>query len=445
MINHEMQGNAGGVVPQMREFFLARQPILDREQMLVGYELLFRSTSENQANVTDDLSATSSVIAHAAEIGLTNVIGGLRGFINVDTTVLMSDFIHVLPSDRVVLEILETVEVTPVLLERVAALANDGFSFALDDVVAISPDIEKLLPFVSIVKVDVTSQPVDKLLSMARHFKKTGKILLAEKVETIEQFKDCLMCGFDYFQGYYFAKPVVLHGKKLSASKNVIMNLLTMLVRNADNHDIVRHIKTDVALSLTLLKLVNTPVYGLTRKIDSLGQALLVLGHRQLKRWLQVLLFSNIDASSADQLSPLLILAATRGKMLELLAEHIARGRPQIAEAAFTVGIMSLVDTLFGMGMEAVLQQINVSHEIKEALLHRKGFYGQLLKLVEYTEKPEEMSTRITDALATLKLSGEAFFAIEREAFLWSNNISINMGLLQEEDEDERDESRLTS
>jgi EAL and modified HD-GYP domain-containing signal transduction protein len=424
-------------VHQMQDFYLARQPILNREQMLVGYELLFRSTTENQANITDDLSATTSVIAHAAEIGLPNVIGGLRGFINVDTTVIMSDFIHVLPSDRVVLEILETVEVTPVLLSRVAALAEEGYTFALDDVIAISPSIEKLLPFVSIVKVDVTGQPVDKLLYLSRHFRDQKKILLAEKVETLEQYKDCLMCGFDYFQGYYFAKPVILHGKKLSASKNVIMNLLTMLVRNADNRDIVRHIKTDVALSLTLLKLVNTPVYGLTRKIDSLGQALLVLGHRHLKRWLQVLLFSNIDVGSSDQLSPLLILAATRGKMLELLAERVAKGRSEIAEAAFTVGIMSLVDTLFGMDMDAVLKQINVSFEIQEALQHRRGFYGQLLKLVEYTEHPEEESARIVEALTSLKLSADDFFAIEREAFLWSNNISVNMGLLQEEDDDE--------
>lgn len=422
---------------QMQDFYLARQPILNREQMLVGYELLFRSTTENQAHITDDLSATTSVIAHAAEIGLPNVIGGLSGFINVDTTVIMSDFIHVLPSDRVVLEILETVEVTPVLLSRVAALAEEGYTFALDDVIAISPSIEKLLPFVSIVKVDVTGQPVDKLLYLSRHFRDQKKILLAEKVETREQYKDCMMCGFDYFQGYYFAKPVILHGKKLSASKNVIMNLLTMLVRNADNRDIVRHIKTDVALSLTLLKLVNTPVYGLTRKIDSLGQALLVLGHRQLKRWLQVLLFSNIDVGSGDQLSPLLILAATRGKMLELLAERVAKGRSEIAEAAFTVGIMSLVDTLFGMDMDAVLKQINVSFEIQEALQHRRGFYGQLLKLVEYTEHPEEESARIVESLALLKLSSDDFFVIEREAFLWSNNISVNMGLLQEEDHDE--------
>ncbi len=420
-----------------QEFFLARQPILNREQTLVGYELLFRSTAANQANITNDLSATTAVIAHAAEIGLANVIGGLRGFINVDINVLMSDFIHVLPSDQVVLEILETVEVTPALLSRVAALGKEGYIFALDDVVAISPDIEKLLPFVSIVKVDVSLQSIDELQHMSVHFKKTQKIILAEKVETIEQFNDCLLCGFDYFQGYYFATPVILHGKKLSASKNVIMNLLMMLVRNADNHDIVRYIKTDAALSTTLLKLVNTPINGASAKINSLGKALLVLGHRQLRRWLQVLLFNNIDLASGEQLSPLLILAATRGKMLELLAERLAKGRPKIAEEAFTVGIMSLVDTLFGMDMDAVLKQIHVSEEIQAALQYRSGFYGQWLKLVEYTEKPEEMRTHIVDALFTLQLSADAFFEIEREAFLWSNTISVNMGLLQNEVDEE--------
>jgi EAL and modified HD-GYP domain-containing signal transduction protein len=437
MILSQVQRQLDVEIPQMRDFYLARQPILNREELLVGYELLFRSTSVNQATVFDDLSATTSVIAHAAEIGLANVIGGLRGYINVDAAVLLSDFINVLPADLVVLEILETVEVTPVLLQRVETLSKAGYTFALDDVIAVSPDIEKLLPYVSIVKVDVSNQNIDHLLFLTRHFKKTKKILLAEKVETLEQFNDCLMCGFDFFQGYYFAKPVVLHGKKLTASKNVIMNLLTMLVRGADNHDIVKSIKSDVALSLTLLKLVNTPVYGLTRKIDSLGQALLVLGHRQLKRWLQILLFSNIDITSEDQLPPLLILAATRGKMLELLAEQVAKGRPQVAEAAFTVGIMSLVDTLFGMDMEKVLTQINVSHEIAEALLNRRGFYGQLLKLVEFTEQADQDHLQLLGILTGLKLTPEDFFEIERQAFHWSNHISVNMGLLQEVDEEE--------
>src|SRR5450830_683257 len=138
--------------PHAHDFFLARQPILNREQELIGYELLFRNAAVGPANVNDDVSATASVIAHASELGLNNVIGNLHGFINVDATVLMSDFINFLPADKVVLEILETVKVTPELVKRVTELSRAGYVFALDDVIAESEDIAQLLPLVKIIK-----------------------------------------------------------------------------------------------------------------------------------------------------------------------------------------------------------------------------------------------------------------------------------------------------
>jgi len=409
------------------DFFLARQPILNREQELIGYELLFRSAAFGPANVNDDVSATASVIAHASELGLNNVIGSLHGFINVDATVLMSDFINFLPSDKVVLEILETVKVTPELVKRVTELSRAGYVFALDDVIAESEDIAQLLPLVKIIKIDVMELDASKLLKLSVHFKRAQKMLLAEKVETVEQFRDCVTFGFDYFQGYYFAKPVILQGKKLEASKIVIMHILTLLVRNVDNGEIVRYIKRDVALSLTLLRLVNTPVYGFMKHIDSLGQALIVLGRRQLKRWLQILLFANTEKEK-HSLSPLLILAATRGKILELITEKVRPGRRKMSEIAFTVGIMSLVDALFGIRMEAILTQITVSEEIRDALLFRTGFYGEILQLAEWTEKADKTVAEMNDLLTGLQLSVEEFYALETEAFEWGNNISTNMG-----------------
>jgi c-di-GMP phosphodiesterase len=410
------------------DFFLARQPILNREQELIGYELLFRNAAFGPANVNDDVSATASVIAHASELGLNNVIGSLYGFINVDATVLMSDFINFLPADKVVLEILETVKVTPELIKRVTELVRVGYVFALDDVIADSEDIEQLLPLVKIIKIDVMELDPSRLLKLSVHFKRAQKMLLAEKVETVEQFRDCLTFGFDYFQGYYFAKPVILQGKKLEASKIVIMHILTLLVRNVDNGEIVRYIKRDVALSLTLLRLVNTPVYGFMKHIDSLGQALIVSGRRQLKRWMQILLFANTEKDSPHSLSPLLILAATRGKMLELIAEKLRPGRRKMSEIAFTVGIMSLVDALFGMRMETILTQITVSVEIRDALLFRTGFYGEILQLAEWTEQSDKTHVQLNALLTSLQMPADEFYDVETQAFEWGNNISTNLG-----------------
>ena len=390
--------DASGQPQRVKDFFLARQPILNRDQSLVAYELLFRCAATDSANVTDDLAATATVIAHASELGLEYVTGDSLAFVNVDATVLMSDFVSLLPTHKVVLEILETVHVTPQLIQRVAELAEAGFSFALDDVVADSDEVQKLLPLVKIIKIDVMDMALETLMRLASRFRQAGKILLAEKVETLEQFQDCLNLGFDYFQGYYFARPGILSGKKLSPSQLTIMQLMALIMTDADTREIELCIKQDVSLGLTLLRLVNTPAFGTSRRIDSLGQALVLLGRRQLQRWLQILLYAD-RGKGRGFMPPLLTLATTRGKLMELMAEKIRPGQSGVADIAFTVGIMSLMDTLFGTPMEKILQQIAVADSVSDALLQRKGLYGDMLKLAEYIERVEETgSSAVADA-----------------------------------------------
>ncbi|WP_019140730.1 EAL and HDOD domain-containing protein [Noviherbaspirillum massiliense] len=408
-----------------RDFFLARQPILDRDQQLIAYELLFRSAAAGPANVTDDLLATASVIAHASELGMENVVGDSLGFVNVDATVLLSDFVEFLPTGKVVLEILETVKVNDQIIERVSALANKGYRFALDDVVAESPDVQQLLPLVEIIKVDITDMKQAQLFQLSSRFKRAGKRLLAEKVETIEQFQRCLELGFDYFQGYYFAKPHVLTGKKLSPSQLIIMQLISQLAADADTAEIERSIKQDASLVLTLLRMVNTPAAGVMQRIDSLGQALIVLGRRQLQRWLQVLLYAD-PRKTGRAAPPLLVLATTRGRLLELMAQHARPDQRAVADIAFTVGIMSLMDALFGLPMENILEKISVADEVRQALLHRSGIYGDMLKLAEHIENINEAGPMVLPLLAKLNISGEQFNKLQIAAFEWSESISRN-------------------
>lgn len=408
---------------RLKEFFLARQPILNRDQSLIAYELLFRGAALGAANVTDDLSATAAVIAHASELGMTNVIGSALGFINVDATVLLSDFVHFLPSERVVLEILETVEVTGEIVARVAELAQAGYTFALDDVIADSSGLQQLLPFVSFIKIDITGMAYSELSTLAGRFRQVGKKLLAEKVETLEQFEFCLGLGFEYFQGYYFARPVIMQGRKLSPSQMALMQLVSQVIADADSAQIERSIKRDAALGLMLLKLVNTPGVGAAHRIDSLGQALMVIGRRQLRRWLQILLYAEPGKASQAH-SPLLLLATTRGKLLELLAQKLRPNDRNSADIAFTVGIMSLMDTLFGIPMEEILPQLPVADDIAEALQHRAGFYGQLLNIAEYVERIEKAEQLLIPSLQSLQLSTEELCKMQLEAFEWSDSIS---------------------
>jgi EAL and modified HD-GYP domain-containing signal transduction protein len=408
---------------RVKEFFLGRQPILNRDQSLAAYELLFRSAAEGPANVTDDLYATASVIAHASELGMENVIGASRGYVNVDAAVLMSDIIQFLPKERVVLEILETVKVTDRILARVKELTQAGYIFALDDVTSDSEDVKKLLPLIDIVKIDITGMQLRELLRLSTQFKTANKKLVAEKVENLAQFQNCLDLGFDYFQGYYFAKPDVLTGKKLSPSQMAIMQLLTLIVSEADSAEIERSIKQDASLGFTLLRLVNTPAVGVTQRIDSLGQALVVLGRRRLQRWLQILLYAEPGKSTGGT-APLLVLAATRGKLLELIVEKLQPGNRTMADIAFTVGIMSLMDTLFGLPMDKILQQIQVADDVSKALLFRQGVFGDMLKLVESIENVKEAGPLVLPMLKKLRLSSEQFYALQLTAFEWSDKVS---------------------
>ena len=406
-----------------RDFFLARQPILDRKQDLFAYELLFRATAAGPANVTNDLTATASVIAHAAELGMSNVIGNSLGFINVDAVALMSDFIHFLPKHKVVLEILETVEVSERIIDRVQELADAGFTFALDDVVADSPNVQKLMPLAHIIKVDITGLGREDLALLSTKFKQAGKKLLAEKVETLEQLKYCMDLGFDYFQGYYFAKPTVLTGRKLTPSQIAIMRLMTQLASDAELSAIERSIKEDASLGLSLLRLVNAPSAGVSDRIDSLAQALKMIGRQQIQRWLQILLYAESE-KSRPAASPLLALATTRGRLLELMAESIRPGDRCVAGTAFTVGILSLMDALFGLPMEEILRQLCVADEVKDALLTRSGLYGDMLRLVECIEKIDTACPQLTPILQRLKLSSEELYALQLQAFQWSDTVS---------------------
>ena len=407
---------------RVREFYLGRQPILDRNQGLFGYELLFRNEPVGPAHITNDLSATAAVIAHASQLGMEKTIGDALGFVNVDADAILSDIFSFLPREKVVLEIGSGTLPTPAVTARIRELVGHGFSFALADVSGESAAATELLPLVEYIKMDVREMPLSTLMKRAPRFRLEKKKLVAEKVETREEFKNCLDLGFDYFQGYYFAKPVIMTGKKLSPSQLAVMELMTLVTSDADNQEIERAIKRDVSLALNLLRLVNTPAVGARQRIDSLSQAVTILGRRQLQRWLQIMLYAE-PSKRGHSMTPLLMLATTRGRLLELLASKLRPSERSAADIAFTVGIMSLMDTLFGIPMTEILSQIPVGEDVSQALQHRAGFYGDLLKLAECVERLEDLGDHIVPTLRDLAMSTDELVELEMAAFEWSDNV----------------------
>ena len=411
---------------KLRNFYLGRQPVLDRNQALFGYELLFRGSAQGAADIDpaaigSGLSASASVIHHASQLGLPRAIGDATAFLNVDKEVLMSDMFAFLPRERTVLEIVRSVEPDDAVIGRMTELASHGFRFAAE-ASAHGASLARLLPVIDFVKMDLRELPVVTLLSLAPRLRTTGKRLVAEKVETHTEYRTCLDIGFDYFQGYYFAKPTVMAGRKLSPSQTTVLDLMNLVTSEADNSEIEKVVKRELTLGLNLLRLVNTPAVGATRRIESISQALILLGRRQLQRWLQILLYAEPGVRGHSQ-TPLLMLATTRARLMELLAQRLRPGQRNVADVAFTVGMMSLMDTLFCIPMQDIVEQIPVIDEVRHALLVRQGFFGELLRLAESIEQMDDANDAVMPVLHELALDGDDLAELEVSAFEWSDKV----------------------
>ncbi|WP_296949895.1 EAL and HDOD domain-containing protein [uncultured Massilia sp.] len=409
------------------EFFLARQPILGRDQKLVAFELLFRAAPDHEdAQLTDYAAATAAVISHASQLGMRQVVGEQLAFVNVDDVVLKSDFVRFLPPDKVILEILETVRPTPDVLARVAELKELGFKFALDDVIGHSELVRKLIDMVDVIKVDLKGVSREGLAELATTLRRPGQKMLAEKVETVEEFELCMDLGFEYFQGYYFARPAILSGKKITPSEMGLLRLLELIGANADAAAIEEAVKRDALLSLNLLRLANSHLVGAGgARIESIPQALEQLGRSQLQRWVQILLYGSPDGHIEPN-SPLLQMATTRGRLLELMTLTLRPGDVGGASTAFTIGIMSLMDALFSLPMRDILARVDVSPEVRAALLDRAGDYGAMLDVVEELEGAQ-CNRALGDALGRLGLSVKQVREIELAAFGWVRELSAGM------------------
>jgi EAL and modified HD-GYP domain-containing signal transduction protein len=404
-------------------FFMARLPILDRHQEMAAFELRFRDASGGDDPASID-RVLSSLLPHHVELQMERVLGDLRGFVSVDEAVLTSDEFDGASCSTFVLSIADSVKASEPLLQRVQQLAGSGFVFALEESVSNAEDAAKLIPLAEIVKFDLHKLPLESLTSLIAQPQFAHKKLLVQNVDTLAQFETCLALGFHYFQGYYFAKPVIQPDKKLAPSQLAVIEVITLISTDASDAEIEERIKSDVSLSLHLLRLVNTASVG-THRIDSLRQALMVLGRNQLLSWMQVLLYTQ-PRENAASIKPLLMLATVRGKLLELIAQRTRLGNRGAADTGFTVGIMSLMDTLFGIPMQEILRHLAVVDEVGEALLCQKGYYGDLLKLVEYTERADA-GEPLKQALQQLHLNSDELYLLQTEAFEWSNGIARAM------------------
>ncbi len=352
-------------------------------------------------------------------IGISRLIGDKVGFINVDDRVLDSGIVELLPSRMIVLELLETVKVDEKVLALCTQARKNGYQFALDDVVSYDGAHEDMFRIASYVKVDLMGTDREQLPELVRKLKRHNLKLLAEKVETQEEFELCRDLGFDYFQGYFFEKPSIISARSISPTQLVLLDLSRILAREEEFFVIEGLFRKNPELHIKLLQFMNSAAFYTANKINSIGQAISLLGYRNLQKWVTLLLFAGegYDTRSA----PLFERAVIRGRIMELLASRITRDT-SAADRAFITGVLSLVDALFQAPLESILTDFNLSEEINGALLNHDGVLGKLVSVIETLEQEnyDEMETHLRD----VNMTSTDLYIIENNAIIEYESMS---------------------
>jgi EAL and modified HD-GYP domain-containing signal transduction protein len=356
------------------DIFVGRQPIYGRRLELHAYELLYRGADVDYAEFSEGDRATSQVLLNTfTEFGLERIVGEHLAFVNLTRGFIVGEYPLPVPRTQVVLEVLEEVVPDAEVLEGLRSLRQRGFKIALDDFEYVS-EREALLALADVVKLDVLGLGADEIRTRFERLKPLGMRLLAEKVETREQFELCRDIGFDYFQGYFLAKPNVVSGSSIPANS---LNLLRLMAEfQSPDHDferIAEIVSHDVALSYKLLRHINAAIYGMPRRIDSIKETVTYLGLSTVKNLACLFMLSGVD----EQPHELLVTAMMRARMCELLARTKGCTSPS---SFFTVGLFSTLDALLGAPMERVVKKLPLAEDLQGALLEGQGPMGEALR-----------------------------------------------------------------
>ncbi|VAW44299.1 Predicted signal transduction protein [hydrothermal vent metagenome] len=376
------------------DVYIGRQPIFNGQMKVVAYELLFRSSKENNHAVIvgGDVASAQVMMSAFGDIGLSEILGEhQKAFINFTEGLLLKEYQDFYPKNKIVIEVLEDVQVTSRLTKSLTLLKQQGYTIALDDYI-FSPELEPLEPFSDIIKVDLLEVELSKLEAHIDRLKAQGIRLLAEKVETQAQYKYCQSLGFDYFQGYFFAKPNIIEGKRLPNNKLTLLDLLAKVYDpDIDMSVLSMIIAKDVGLSHKLLRFLSETTSN-KQPVVSIHDAVLRFGLRRLQSWTSMLVLSGVE----DKPIELFITALIRARFCELLGERLGGSAKEVY---FTVGLFSCLDAVMDSDLSGLVKKLELDEEIQLGIVELKGRLGCALNIVKQLEKgavnfdmPQEVS-----------------------------------------------------
>lgn len=400
-------------------FYAARQPILDKHKNLYAYELLFRDSLNNVfPDIDGDLATSQMIEASRFNIGICEFTAGKPAFINFTLETLDTHYPEMLTPNELVVEILETVQPGKRLLAHCKDLHEKGYTIALDDYEH-QPVWGHFYPYINIIKlcwrtinIEVIHE-IKKAIANYPHIK-----LLAEKVETYEEYEQALALGCELFQGYFFSKPEVVKTKNLSPSQMTMAELLYETSKSQlDLNNITHVFERDVTLSYKLLRYANSPIFRRRNEISTIKQALVILGLNELKRFIALMFAAN---ANPDKPSELIKLSMARAKFCEAIAQKLTSKVD--ASIAFLTGLLSLIDAILDEDIEVVLNSLPLSLAIKEPLLTKKGVMADIIRLVSLIERADWDETDLL--IETLTLDKEKVLEAYSSSLVWADEQS---------------------
>ncbi|WP_432357481.1 EAL and HDOD domain-containing protein [Sporosarcina sp. UB5] len=404
--------------------FVGRQPILDSEGRIFGYELLYRNSERNSFPDIDPERATIQLLVNTfLSIGVDQISGKSKSFINFSGELLVKDIFSNLKPECVVIEILEDVEITPTLISRLKEIKREGFQLALDDFIiqdqyALHTELFELIDYVKVDFLAVDDKgrrDIERLIKKYPHIK-----MLAEKIETEEQFQIAKKSGYDLFQGYFFAKPEIIKGVEIPANLNLHMQIINELNdSNPDIDEIAKLILHDISLTYKLLRFINTMNFSVPKSIGSVKQAIVLIGLRELRKWMRILMLHDLsDHSSSGRIKALVSYSMSRAKMCELVA--VRTGYPS-GDEHFFVGLFSLLDVIMQRSWEDILPTFPFSEEVAETLQGKNTSMTPYLDLAIATERFD--MKKIIEIGKALGLTKKEIVAYSNEANQWAHKL----------------------
>ena len=401
------------------EVFVARQPIFDRKREVVAYELLFRSdAAATSYSATDSAEATTNVIANSLlSIGIGQMIGDKKAFINFDKAVLLGGLHAILPPEALVVELLETIEADAEVLAACANLSQQGYTIALDDY--IPQHMEPLAKYANIIKVDMRSLDKAEQTRLLATYKPRGIAMLAEKVETAEEFEWALGAGYDYFQGYFFARPSTLRARQMPSTKLACLRLLSMVQQpDLDFVALEKLISSDVSFAFKLMRFANSALFARSGDVQSIQHALVITGEKGIRHWA---VLAALQVMAKDKPAELVVYSLIRARFCERLVQI---GGDSRAHLGFLMGLFSLLDGLLDLPIEEALATMKLCPEVSRAILGTAGEGDLFRNVLELARAFEAAQWDVViESAARLRIERSMVGELYASATLWSQQV----------------------